>query len=258
VSRLKIVELLLISLIAVMSFLHFYKIILSPDILVHGDYRYALTVDQHIQYHLNNIFMHASKLPVLIILYPLKFLFGDVLAEKFFTVHILFLSALLIYFSNKYFIQRSISTSNEIWICLSAFMGTLIFLYNPWTINKTHHHYWLVLSLAASYALIFRIDKMVRDKVKSYLIESLIIAFLLFLSVTQVQAPILYLGFFLITYIMFFYRGWESVFKEVIKSENIFSCYSGFSSQHILDLAFDCSFDFWGNNTWLWYCNREY
>ncbi|MEM3504109.1 MAG: hypothetical protein QW134_07800, partial [Nitrososphaeria archaeon] len=202
--RSKIVELLLISLIAVMSFLYFYKIILSPDILVHGDYKYALTVDQHIQYHLNNIFVHAPKLPVLIILYPLKFLFWDVLAEKLFTVSILFLSALLIYFSNKHFIQRSISTNNEVWICLSAFMGTLIFLYNPWTENKIHHHYWLVLALAASYTLISRVDKMVQGKVKSYLIETLTIAFLLVLLSTQVQALLLYLGFLLIIYLIFF------------------------------------------------------
>ena len=199
-----IVELLLISLMAIMSFIYFYKVILSPDILLQGDYRYALTVDQHIQHHLNNIFVHAPKLPVLAVLYPLQLLFGDVLAEKLFTSFVLFLSAVLVYFSNKHFIQRSISKNNEYLICLSAFIGILVFLYNPWTINKITHHYWLVLALASSYALISKIDKLVQGVVKSYYFETLAISFLLLLSATQVQSLIVYLGFFLMVYLVFF------------------------------------------------------
>jgi len=219
--RSKIVELLLISLIAIMSFIYFYKIVLSPDILVHGDYRYALTVDQHIQYHLNNIFVHAPKVPVLIMLYPLKFLFGDILAEKLFTVSIIFLSAVLVYFSNKHFIQRSFSKNNEYWICLSAFIGTLVFFYNPWTINTMHHHYWLALALASSYALISKIDKIVQGVVKSYYFETLTIAFLLVLSATQVQALLLYLGFFLIIYVIFFAITKGKVFLKKLFSRKM-------------------------------------
>lgn len=53
---------------------------------------------------------------------------------------------------------------------------------------------------------------MVQGKVKSYLIETLTIVFLLVLSATQVQALLLYLGFFLIIYAIFFAVAEREVF----------------------------------------------
>lgn len=221
-ERKAILDLVLILTISSLSFIYFYKIILATDkILVHGDYRYGLTVQQHIQYHLNEIFAHAPKLPLLAVLYLAKIVFGDISAEKIFTVFVLFVSTFFIYLSNKHFLKRIFGEDN--WkISISAFIGSLLFLYNPWTINKIHHHYWLVLSLASSYLLLAEIDKFVHSKTASSL-RILYISFLLTIIATQVQGLILYLGVMLVLYVLCFaiFEGRKFLEKFISKKTAI-------------------------------------
>jgi len=199
------VNFVFLQAIFILSFIYFYKVIFASDyILVHGDYRYALTVYEHIQYHTGEtIYLHAPKTPILMLLYPLSFMFGDILAEKLFTVVILSLSSSLVYFSNRYFIKKTVNMGH-LKNSASAFIGTLVFLYNPWTINKIHHHYWLVFSLAASYALISEIDKLIQNQEETLCPSYIKIAILLAFIATQVQALILYVSVFVIAYFIFF------------------------------------------------------
>ena len=191
-------------IIFIVSFVYFHKLIFAYDcILVHGDNRHALTIYEHIQYHTGEtIYLHAPKILILMLLYPLSFIFGDILAEKLFTVIILFLSSFLVYNSNRHFIKRTVNMS-----CLknsaSSFVGTLVFLYNPWTINKIHHHYWLVLSLASSYALLSEVDKLIQNQEKVKCFSCFKIAVLLTLIATQVQALIIYTSLFITAYFIF-------------------------------------------------------
>ena len=198
----KILDILVIACIFCLSFIYFYKVIFAKDcILVHGDYRYGLTVQQHVQYHLNEIFIHAPKLILFIVLYLAKIIFGDILAEKLFTVFVLFLSAFFVYLSNIYFLERIFD--REDWkISISAFVGTLLFLYNPWTINKIHHHYWEVLSLATSYLLLAEVDRIIHDKFSYFRI--LLISFLTIIIATQIQSIIIYAGFMIDLYFFCF------------------------------------------------------
>jgi hypothetical protein len=146
-----------LSLLLVLSIILFKDVLTSDSILVHGDYRFALTVDEHIFHLLDRLPVHASKLPLSLILYPLKVVFGDTGAEKVFTMLTLFLSAAFVYIANKYMVSRFEGTKHY-WLLASCFVGSLVFIYNPWTIHKIYHHYWLVVSVAASYLLIAVID----------------------------------------------------------------------------------------------------
>ncbi|RLI29146.1 hypothetical protein DRO58_00500 [Candidatus Bathyarchaeota archaeon] len=196
-------------LILILSLIFFHKIIFATEyVLIHGDYRYALTVEQHIQYHLNKIFIHAPKLPFLFVLYLMKIAFGDILAEKFFTVYILFLSTSLIYSSNKYFLNK-IFDKHDGKILISALIGAIGFIYNPWTINKIHHHYWLVLSIASSYCLLAKIDNFVHNSshIDKKIFQILLISSLIVSIAVQVQALILYtipmLGLYVSCFLLF-------------------------------------------------------
>jgi len=214
-----ILDVVLGLIIFSLSFIYFYKIIFaSGKILVHGDYRYGLTVQQHIQYHLNKIFVNAPKLPFFAVLYLAKIIFGDILAEKIFTVFILFVSALFIYISNKHFLKR-IFGENDWKISISAFVGTLLFLYNPWTINKIHHHYWLVLSLATSYLLLAEVDKLIYGKFSYF--QVLLISGLVMLIATQIQGLIIYAGFMIVIYSIFSILVDKSNFVRRILSKQV-------------------------------------
>ena len=213
--RVNKLDITIISLIFLLSFIYFHKIIFSTNkILIHGDYRYGLIVQQHIQYHLNQIFVHAPKFLVFAVLYLFKIAFGDILAEKLFTVFILFLSATFVYFSDKYFLKRIFEKTS--WkLILSAFVGCLVFLYNPWTINKIHHHYWEVLSLASSYLLLAEIDRFIYDNEFPFL-RILSILGLIVLIATQIQGLIIYAGFMIIMYVLCFIIFEKKTFLEKI------------------------------------------
>lgn len=193
----------------VLAFLFFRDVFtVSDSILIHGDYRYALTVNEQFLYHLDNLQTHAPKLPLLLLLFPLKGLFGDILAEKLFTVLIFALSSFMVYIANKYFISSLSKRDDGKWISFFSFIGTLAFIYNPWSIDKIHHHYWLVLSLAASYLLIAKIDTFIRIKRLS-LSNILVIAFLMTMVATQPQSIVMYFGLMVVIYVLvniFYYR----------------------------------------------------
>jgi hypothetical protein len=169
--------------------------------VAHGDLRYALTVDEHLFHHLSNLPVHAAKLPLLSILYPLQIILGDLLAVKVFTILILFLAATLVYLANKQFVSRFEGTRGY-WLSASCFVGSLVIMYNPWTINKIHHHYWLVLSLAASYLLIATIDRYLHSKERKNVNQFILMAFSASLMATQLQGLIIYFLPMLITYLI--------------------------------------------------------
>ena len=204
VNRKAILELFLIIILLFLSFVYFSEVIIPADkIIIHGDYRYGLTVWQHIVYHLKGLYVHSPKLPILAVLYLMSNIFGDIVAEKLFTVFILFLSSLFVYISHKHFLRKIFKKSLYWQVSISAFVGTLVFLYNPWTINKIHHHYWLVLSLTSSYFLLAEIDKFIHSE-KSSFPRILLISCLLTITATQVQSLILYAGFMFILYMLCF------------------------------------------------------
>jgi hypothetical protein len=186
-----------ISLLLILSIFYFRHILEDDTLLLfgqvgHGDLRYALTVDEHFRYHLENIPVHAAKLPLLSILYPLQITLGDLLAEKVFTILSLFLAATLVYLANKQFVRR-FEGKGGYFLSASCFVGSLVFMYNPWTINKIHHHYWLVLSLAASYLLIAVIDSYLHSKQRNNVNRLILMAFSTSLVATQLQSAVIYL-----------------------------------------------------------------
>lgn len=191
------IDFLFVSLLLILSVL-FFRDILENDMLLlfgqvaHGDLQYALTVDEHIFHHLSNLPIHAAKIPLLLTLYPLQIIFGDPLAEKVFTTLILFLAATLVYLANKQFVSRFEGNIRGYWLSASCFVGSLIIMYNPWTINEIHHHYWLVLSLAASYLLIATIDSYLRSKEQNNVRRFLLMAFSTSLVATQPQGVIVF------------------------------------------------------------------
>ena len=180
-----------LSLLLVLSIIFFKDVLTSDAILVHGDYRFALTVDEHIFHLLDRLPVHASKLPLSLILYPLKAVFGDTGAEKVFTMLTLFLSAAFVYIANKYMVSRFEDTKRY-WLSASCFVGSLVFIYNPWTISKIHHHYWLVVSVAASYLLIAVIDSYLRSNERNNAKRLMLMAFSTSLVASQPQGPIIY------------------------------------------------------------------
>ena len=195
------VNFLFLSLLLVLSFICFKDILRSDVILVHGDLRYALTVHEHLFHLLSNLPVHAAKLPLSLILYPLQTILGDNTAEKVFTILILFLAASFAYFANKLFVRR-FEGRGGYWLSSSCFIGSLVFFYNPWTLNKIHHHYWLVLSLAASYLLIATIDDYLRSREQKGRKQLLIIAISTSLVATQFHGIIIYFMPMLIIYLV--------------------------------------------------------
>jgi hypothetical protein len=180
-----------LSLLLVLSIIFFKDVLTSDAILVHGDYRFALTVDEHIFHLLNNLPVHASKLPLSLILYPLKVVFGDTGAEKVFTMLTLFLSAAFVYIANRYMVSRFEGTKHY-WLLASCFVGSLVFIYNPWTIHKIYHHYWLVVSVAASYLLIAVIDSYLHSNERNNAKRLMLMAFSASLVASQPQGLIIY------------------------------------------------------------------
>src|SRR5215210_3611888 len=85
------IDFFFLSLLLILSILCFRDILENNDTLLlyaevaHGDLRYALTVDEHFRNHLSGLPIHAAKLPLLSILYPLQIIFDDNAAEKVFT-----------------------------------------------------------------------------------------------------------------------------------------------------------------------------
>jgi hypothetical protein len=198
-----------LSLLLVLSIIFFKDILTSDAILVHGDYRFALTVDEHIFHELSNLPVHASKLPLSLILYPLKVVFGDTSAEKVFTMLTLFLSAAFVYIANKQMVSRFEDTKRY-WLSACCFVGSLVFIYNPWTVNKIHHHYWMVLSVAASYLLIVLIDSYLRSNKRNNVKRLMLMAFSTSLVASQPHSPIIYLLPMLVIYLtvnLFFNRS---------------------------------------------------
>src|SRR5215212_3881109 len=195
------VDFLFLALLLVLSIVCFKDILRSDVILVHGDLKYALTVQEHLFHLLSNLPVHAAKLPLSLILYSLQTILGDNAAEKVFTILILFLAATFVYFANKLFVRR-FEGREGYWLSSSCFIGSLVFFYNPWTLNKIHHHYWLVLSLAASYLLIATIDDYLRSGEQKGKKQLLIIAFSTSLVATQLQGIIIYLMPMLIIYLI--------------------------------------------------------
>jgi hypothetical protein len=185
------IDFFFLSLLLILSIFYFRGILENDVLMAHGDLKYALTVDGHLFHHLNKLPIHAAKIPLLSILYPLQIILGDLLAVKVFTILILFLSATLVYFANKQFVSR-FEGKRGYWLSASCFVGSLVIMYNPWTINKIHHHYWLVLSLAASYLLIAVIDSYIRSKERSNKNQFILIAFSTSLVATQPQSAIIY------------------------------------------------------------------
>src|SRR5919109_3235622 len=94
-----------LSLLLVLSVVLFREVFTTDSILVHGDLVYALTIDEQISHLLNNLPIHASKLSLSLILYPLKVLFGDIGAQKVFTMMTLFMAATFTYIANKYLVS---------------------------------------------------------------------------------------------------------------------------------------------------------
>src|SRR5215211_924637 len=185
------IDFFFVSLLLILSVFYFRDILEHDALLLHGDLRYALTVDEHLFHHLSNLPVHAPKLLLLSILYPLQIIFGDLLAEKLFTILTLFLAATLVYLANKQFVRR-FEGKRGYWLSASCFVGSLVIMYNPWTINKIHHHYWLVLSLVASYLLIALIDSYIRSKERSNASRFILIGFSTSLIATEPQGAIVY------------------------------------------------------------------
>lgn len=190
-------DFLFVVLLLMLSIFYFRHILEDDTLLLfgqsgHSDLRYALTVDEHFRYHLENIPIHTAKLPLLSILYPLQIILGDVLAEKIFTILTLFLAATLVYFANRLFVSK-FEGKRGYWLSACCFVGSLVFMYNPWTINQIHHHYWLVLSLAASYLLIAVIDSYLHSsKQRNNINRFILMAFSTSLVATQPQSAIIY------------------------------------------------------------------
>jgi hypothetical protein len=185
------VDFFFLSLLLVLSIVCFKDILRNDVILIHGDLRYALTVDEHLFHHLSNLPVHAAKLSLLSILYPLQLIFSDIAAEKVFTIMTLFLSATFVYIANKQMASRFEGTRGY-WLSACCFVGSLVFIYNPWTINKIHHHYWLVVSLAASYLLITVIDSYLHSNKRNNVNRLMLMAFLTSLVASQPQSLIIY------------------------------------------------------------------
>ncbi|MGH9877336.1 MAG: hypothetical protein ACRD5H_06840, partial [Nitrososphaerales archaeon] len=181
-----------VCILLLLSIIYFADLLTNDYVVAHGDLKYALTISEHFSHHLDSLATHASKLPFLLILFPLQMVLGDNLAEKAFIVFILFLSVVFVYFANKYFISHINNTTSDRWLSLSSLAGTFIFLYNPWTINKIHHHYWLVLSLAASYLIIASIDKLLLSKRFYEPKQIIVLAMAGAAMATQPQSPLIY------------------------------------------------------------------
>jgi hypothetical protein len=194
------VDFFFLSLLLVLSIFFFKDTLRNDAILVHGDLKYALTVDEHLSRLLNNPRVHAAKVPLSLILYPLQTIFGDIAAEKVFTITTLFLSATFAYFANKQMVSR-FEGIRGYWLSASCFVGSLVFIYNPWTMDEIHHHYWLVVSLAASYLLIAVIDSYMRSKEQNNVNRFMLMAFLTSLVASQPQGPIIYFIPMLVIYL---------------------------------------------------------
>ena len=192
------IDFFFVSLLLLLSILYFRDILENDALLLfgevaHGDLQYALTIDEHLFHHLSNLPIHAPKLLLLSILYPLQIILGDLLAVKVFTILTLFLAATLVYLANKQFVSRfEGNRRGYYWLPASCFVGSLVIMYNPWTIDEIHHHYWLVLSLAASYLLIAVIDSYIRSKERNNVNQFILIAFSTSLVATQPQSVIIY------------------------------------------------------------------
>src|SRR5919108_3333396 len=176
------IDFFFVSLLLILSILYFRDILQNDTLLLyaevaHGDLQYALTVEEHLFHHLSKLPVHAPKILLLSILYPLQIILGDLLAVKVFTMLILFLAATLVYLANKQFVRRFEGNRRGYWLSASCFVGSLVIMYNPWTIDEIHHHYWEVLSLAASYLLIAVIDNYIRSKERNNINQFILIAF---------------------------------------------------------------------------------
>jgi hypothetical protein len=185
------IDFFFVSLLLILSIFYFRGILENDTLLLHGDLRYALTVNEHLFHQLNNLPIHAPKLLLSSILYPLQIVLGDLLAEKVFTILTLFLAATLVYLANKQFVSR-FEGKRGYWLSASCFVGSLVIMYNPWAMDKIHHHYWLVLSLAASYLLIAEIDSYIRSKERSNASRFILIGFSTSLIATEPQGAIVY------------------------------------------------------------------
>ena len=193
------IDVLFWGILFLFSLLFWWKFVFSSSILIHGDFRYGLSVKENIYHHLKEAYQ-LPKIPFLFILYLLSKVFGDIVAEKLFTVIILFLSLIWVYLAHKYFLSKVFSELQNGFLSFCAFVGTIVFLFNPWTINRTHHHYWLVFALAASYFMLAKIDELLHNSLS---IKKILFLSLLFSAVASaVQAIIIYLGFMLLIYLV--------------------------------------------------------
>jgi len=156
---------------------------------------------------------------------------NDSIALKSNIVIYLFLSSFLVYTTNKYLIQKVVIASGKIkeyMIAWSSFVGTLLFIFNPWTIHRIHHHPPLVLSVASTYTFVAEVDKLLSYfsiksclPIRTMILISFKLALLLMFIATQPQGLIIYLSFFLIIYIFMFLIVERKIFLSKIFNRGI-------------------------------------
>jgi hypothetical protein len=195
------VDFFFLLILLALSVIFFSDILGNDVILVHGDHEYPLTVNEFLFIELSNLPIHASKLPITLMLYPLQVIFSDTAAENIFTITTLFLAATFLYMANKQIVSRFQGTRG-FWLSVSCFVGSLVFIYNPWTINKIHHHYWLVISLAASYLAIATIDSYIHSKERKNVKQLILIGFSTSLMATQPHSAVIYFLPMLVIYLI--------------------------------------------------------
>ena len=189
-----------LSIIGLLCITYFCRVVFNGQILVHGDFQYALTVEEHMIGHLSNPIVHAAKIPLLAFLGFLGSIFADTFAVKIFGIFIFFLSSAIIYLANKCFVYRLFRPESRFEPSLCSLIGTLVFLFNPWTINEINVHYWIVLSLASSYGLVACLDYLLHFKAywKHVLWSSLLLSFV----GTQPQSLLIYFVPLVILYVV--------------------------------------------------------
>lgn len=185
----------------VVSVLFFRSILLREGVLVHGDYRYALTTEAHFGYHLSDLHVHAPKLPFLALLRLYDLFLGEYAAQDLFTVSVFVISCLVLFVTATYFLRRILPGKSESHLTALAVLSVAVFAWNPWTINKIHHHYWMVLSLASAFAAMMYYDRVLFDRYEKW--HVLPFAFAVLAVGTQPQSGVLYLGIPVLLYTVF-------------------------------------------------------
>lgn len=191
----------IMSVILLLCILEFYKVLFNNGILVHYDLRFGLTAYEQLRYNILHINVQGPKIPIILLTYLFSTFIGSIISLKLILPLCLFIACILVYNANKGILNLIFKKcyGEETWkynplIVLSSFIGTLIFIYNPWTIINIHHHVWPVIADAAIYLAIVQIDKFLWEdrKLTDFVKRSLIISFLFMLMATQPQFVLAY------------------------------------------------------------------